>query len=354
MNKGSISELVLKRSVLKHVRRDKDVVINGAAIGNDASLIKIDDNEILTASGYADSFEIGSGATDKTEISVMDMAFIRACNNIYASGGSSVTAEITVTLGASKREGCIRKMMNDIAVYAAEKGISIIGGDTKISGVLKDDAVTVSVRVIGKKVYETDKIKAGDRLIICRNAGSYGASNLVTEHRDRLSGKLPESYLDEAIIKDKEYFDISSLSAAAYGSGAKYVHDISFGGIYTAIYQSTDRASLGVKVIHENIPVDQKTIEISEALGINPYLLCGTGGLIAVCSPEHEEEVLKKLSATLYQKEGINPGDDISGICHPEVKSAGEYTKEKLRYITSEVYKINRVIDLPDGDSIFI
>ena len=193
MNKGSISELVLKRSVLKHVRRDKDVVINGAAIGNDASLIKIDDNEILTASGYADSFEIGSGATDKTEISVMDMAFIRACNNIYASGGSPVTAEITVTLGASKREGCIRKMMNDIAVYAAEKGISIIGGDTKISGALKDDAVTVSVRVIGKKVYETDKIKAGDRLIICRNAGSYGASNLVTEHRDRLSGKIRRS-----------------------------------------------------------------------------------------------------------------------------------------------------------------
>ncbi|MCR5148993.1 MAG: hypothetical protein K6C35_08535 [Eubacterium sp.] len=413
MKTGSISEMVLKRSVLKHIRKDKNIVKSGAALGNDAALLCIGENDDITLSeGFSDSCELTKAVSERIGLDPLEMAYIRAYNNMSAAAAVPVAALINITVGRLVKEGRVRTMMSEISETAFRDSISIIGGDTKISGAVQEDAVTAEVVMLGrsmklrgdniseskkiadskniaesknvadrKNITESDsvadrkniagnkKIAAGDQVIICGNAGYYGTSNLIIRYKEKLLKKLPESFLEQAVLKSKEELFIRDMAEAAYKYKAKYVHDISNGGIYAALYQTADKAGMGIKVRHEDIPVRQETIEVSERLGINPYMLCGTGGLVIVCSPEDTEELIRQL--TLVKDKMYASGDkrtedqadyktedqadvSIRGLQDEKtVRLAGEITKERLRCIYSEACLINRVIEMPDGDEMY-
>ena len=377
MNKGSISEMVLQRSVLKHIRKSNKITEGGAAAGNDAALLDImEDTGLIVGEGYSDSRELPKDNDIVAGLSCLEMAYIRACNNVYALGGKPGFISVRLTLGREVKEGIVRKMMNDLAALTAGKGVFIIGGDTKISEALQPEEYTASVTAfscisatdnhdiligestsdnnceisivdgdaddriapsdMGVKNRRTQKVVPGDRLIVAGYAGLYGAAVVRERHKEELGGKLPESYLDRIKINDKSVLSIEKAANAAFRGGAKRVHDASFGGIYAAIYQIAGAAGLGARVRHENIPIKQETIEITERLGLNPYLLCSTGALVAAASPDNAEEVVNNIRAA-----GLQAFD------------AGEFTKEKLKCIVSDIYLINRKLDMPDGDEIW-
>ncbi|MBQ7424662.1 MAG: hypothetical protein IJV21_00155 [Lachnospiraceae bacterium] len=339
MNTGSISEMVLNRSVVKHIAKNKKITEGGAAAGNDAALLDIREDAHLTiAEGYCDSAELPKDNDVVSGLSCLEMAYIRACNNLYAAGGKPNFISVRLTLGTKVKEGVVRKMMNDLTELTSSQGIFIIGGDTKISEAMKEDKYTAAVTAFSNTGNPCSaKILPGDRLIVAGDAGLYGAAVLRERHKETLKDKLPASYLDKIKINDRSVLSIEKAAEAAYKGGAKKVHDASFGGIYAAIYQIAEAAGLGARVKHECIPIKQETIEICERLGLNPYLLCSTGALVAAASPENAESVVNSIRANTELA----------------VYDAGEFTKEKLKCIVSDIFPINRKLDMPDGDEIF-
>ncbi len=400
MNNGNISEMVLKRSVLKHIRKSDRVTEGGAAAGFDAALFDVKDmDDLFIAEGYADSAEIpkgfdissgkkveadrlkdGSGVQESGayDIDCLYMAYIRACNNLYAAGGRPLSISVSLVMGNAVKEGYVRSMMKNLSDMAAEKGIVITGGDTKITEAMKTDYLTASVTALGCKTVDKygieeacesvsidglceepsvirrnddsdgsyggsnkdcngKKIKAGDHIIIAGYVGLYGAAVLSRKYYDRLRGRFADSYIKRMSIDDISILSIEKAAETALRSGAKRVHDTSFGGVYAAAYQLAESAGLGVKVRHEDIPVRQDTIELAETLGINPYMLCGTGGLVIAAAADKAEDVTEAI-----RRETGLPACD-----------AGEFTKEKLRCVYSNNFRLNRVIDMPDGDELF-
>ena len=366
--------MVLNRSVVKHIAKNKKITEGGAAAGNDAALLDIrEDAHLTVAEGYCDSAELpkdndivavvpnqrgaysGNAGNNGivTGLSSLEMAYIRACNNIYTAGGKPQFISVRLTLGTKVKEGVVRKMMNDLTELTAACGIFIIGGDTKISEAMQPEEYTASVTAFSCIKNKTsggvengsifsknrcgEKIVPGDRLIVAGYAGLYGAAVLRERHKEELKDMLPESYLDKIRINDKSVLSIEKAAEAAYRSGAKRVHDASFGGIYAAIYQIAEAAGLGARVKHECIPIKQETIELSERLGINPYLLCSTGALVIAASPDRTDSVVNSIKAHT----GLLAYD------------AGEFTREKLKCIVSDIYLINRKLDMPDGDEMF-
>ena len=360
MNTGSISEMVLNRSVVKHIAKNKKITDGGAAAGYDAALLDIrEDVGLLVGEGYSDSAELpkdndivavvpnqrgadsGNAGNNSivTGLSCLEMAYIRACNNIYAAGGKPQFISVRLTLGTKVKEGVVRKMMNDLTELTAARGIFIIGGDTKISEAMQPEEYTASVTAFSCTDHKrsTEKIVPGDRLIVAGYAGLYGAAVLRERHKEELKDRLPESYLDRIRINDKSVLTIEKAAEAAFKAGAKRVHDASFGGIYAAIYQIAQSEGLGARVKHECIPIKQETIEITERLGLNPYLLCSTGALVIAVSPDRTDSVVNSIKAHT----GLLAYD------------AGEFIREKLKCIVSDIYLINRKLDMPDGDEMF-
>lgn len=58
------------------------------------------------------------------------------------------------------------------------------------------------------------------------------------------------------------------------------MHDLSQGGIFTALWEMAERAGVGLEVDLKRIPVKQETIELCEYFDINPYNLYSAGALL--------------------------------------------------------------------------
>ena len=338
-NIGTPSDLIMKRSVLKQLKKRTKFMTAGPSSGSDFTVYK----NTITVNGAADSVLL----KDIEGLSAASLAFIRAINHLSLAfpmekneKPENATMMIDLILGSECTEEVIRKEMNLLTELAAGYGLTIIGGNTRYLGEGDD----YSVNIILNKIMEEDeannsnaiwtkKIQPKDKLIMAGTTGMLGSSLLKMNFKDELSKRFAKSYID-TMGYDIETVDISTMAWIARENAVK-MHDISNGGVYAAIYQMTDAADLGISIIHENIPIEQPVVEISEFFGINPYKLLGTGALLVAVRDDAAEELLAR-----YQSAGF-----IASVI-------GEFTKEKDRIIGSSKYKMRRVITPYDKDEL--
>ncbi len=341
MDRGSINTRIIKRSILKHIARTEPV---GTTVGTDYSIVDRGTSPfaIITAQGFSEF----SG----------EMAFIRALNNLSAGGAKADSIMIDVMAGSTCTEDRLRKEMNQLSRLASKKNIRIIGGNTFVSKAGRDE-VSFTITAFGRveenvTAQLTEKLSAGDKILIVGEAGRYGASFIVESSRrefnseyDNFSLKLNENmhfldrfaktYLDEAVMDTDECY-ISEVTEALVQGGASFIHDVSFGGIYRSLIEIAEYSNHGIDIIHEKVPIRQDTIEISEFFGINPYELLGTGGVVAIVKPDRLERMETELRGANIQ-----------------YSIAGELTESGERVVHSENFHMKRSLTYYEGDEIY-
>ena len=337
-NIGTLSDLIMKRSVLKHLKKRTKLMPAGPQSGSDFTVYK----NMITVNGAADSILL----KDIEGISAASLAFIRARNHLSLAfpminneKEDSCTMMIDMILGGECKEEVIRKEMNLLTNLAAKNGYTIIGGNTRYLG----DGDDYSVSIILNRILKEDdvcknatwnmKIQPGDKLIMAGTTGMLGSTLLKMNYKEELEKRFSKSYID-TMGYSFDTNDISPMSEIVLDNAIR-MHDISNGGVYAAIYQMTDAADLGINIIHENIPIEQPVVEISEFFGINPYKLLGTGALLVAVRDEEAEILLEKLHESGYMASII-----------------GEFTKGKDMIIGSLKYKMRRVITPYDRDEL--
>ena len=72
-----------------------------------------------------------------------------------------------------------------------------------------------------------------------------------------------------------------------------YVHDISTGGVFAALWELGEGAGCGLRVRLKDIPIRQETVEICEFFDLNPYMALGGGSALIVT--ENDEELVDAL-----------------------------------------------------------
>ena len=189
----------------------------------------------------------------------------------------------------------------------------------------------------------------GDRVYFLGEVGCLGADLLARSRREELRRHFPESYI-ETMEYGVEDYSVQEKAAAALEAGAVFLHDVSNGGVHAALYQLAEAAGCGIHVRHEGLTVRQSVIELSEALEINPYLLLGTGGLLAVVPEDTAAEFEGSMTIRKTQPDADPGADGRSGGSFPWAY-AGQLTKEKARLVTAENFHMERYLNLPDGDA---
>ena len=345
-NAGTASDLIMKRSVLRNVRKRPEGVLFGAMPGADAAWLALpqeycdsanDENGgksgkenhsgeflLLRSSGYASS---------ELPEEVGRMAYYRAESNMAAEGGVICDIQVYIQAGRKTPEDAIRAEMHYLTEMTKKENVSISGGNTTFFGDTKDYSILISA--VGRPMKDAavhKKIEPGDKLIFFGNVGDYGAGVLAENRYDMLRERFSDSYIEE-MKKGKKLSDIGALAAKLYASGCvKKMHDVSFGGIYEALFQLSNYAGCGVSVLHEGLLIRQETIELSEFFGINPYMLLGTGGLLVAAAPEHEKDILD-----------IAEGGSI----------VGSFTKEGERMVYSDTFPMKRILTPVEHDEIY-
>lgn len=272
MKAGKVPESVLKRSVIKQVKVNKDMILSGPGVG-------MDFGAVLSEKGESFVFSTSPVTGTKKETGVY--AFLNAANNLFASGADPVGVMVTILLPEKTEESVLRELLKEIANIAKSAGVAILGGHTEIMDAVNTPIISITGvgKVKKEKMVSAAGAKAGQDIIMTKYAAAYGTSQIAREHEEELLTRYPKSFIKEA--KDMEQmYSIASEAVIAREFQISAMHDISECGVYGALWELAAASKVGLEVDLARIPIRQHTVEICEFFDLNPYMLRGNGSLL--------------------------------------------------------------------------
>ena len=276
MKTGKISEPILKRSVLKKISYKDKSVLGRAAVGYDAAVVALDDYKLVTST---------QTVVDKRDLH-MNRAFIKAVNNLVAMGVEPKYAQISIVLPEGMREIKLKMLMDEMCEFARVRKISITGGNTMVSAGVVNPVVTVSVTGIATKdepcnYKYKEEVKPGYDIVMINAAALEATVLLAYEKEEDLKSRFTSTYIDSA--KDfVKYFSVEKAAYIGTKCGVKAMHDMSDSGVFGALWELGEAGNCGMEINLKKINMRQETIEITNYLGINPYIIPSTGSLLMV------------------------------------------------------------------------
>ena len=276
MKIGKVPENVLERSVFKQLHTKRPEVLMGAGIGEDCAAVKLAEDEI---------FILSTDPITGTAKDIGKLAIQITVNDLASSGAEPVGVLLTILLPPEAKESHLKKIMEQMEEACAAANVQIMGGHTEVTPVVNQPVVTVCG--VGKvkegKLVVTSGAKPGMDIVVTKWVGIEGTSIIAKEKEEELKTRFSASFIDKA--KDLDvYLSVLSEAAVAIKHGVAAMHDMSEGGVFGALWELGEAGNCGLKVDLRKITMRQETIELTNHLNINPYLIASSGSLLMVTS----------------------------------------------------------------------
>ncbi|MCM1494575.1 MAG: AIR synthase-related protein [Bacteroides sp.] len=323
MKSGKLTEAQCKRSILRLLPASGAAVIQGAGIGYDYGAVQLNkDCQMVTA------------------ISTMTLAvpepekytFWKALNKLETSGAVPVAIMVNLLLPARGSESRIREITGNLANLCMLHNLEYLGGHTELLEELRTPAVTViAYGSQEEQRYSIRNVKPGESILMLGYTAMEATAMLLADKWEELNTRYAAGYLEGAGVLGKD-LSLHRAIAALSGEKVTYIHDISTGGVFAALWELGEGAGCGLEAFLRTIPIRQETVEICEFFDINPYMAMG-GGSALVVTPE-AEAVLEQLKQ-----------HEIFAI------RIGQTTEQNDRIVTNADY--TRYLEPPKGDEIY-
>lgn len=277
MKLGKVSENGLKRYVLQQVNNDFDKKVSGASIGVDCAIFSCDDNIYM---GTAVQEAAVAGQADTEPVTPIADLFVKVANNLYAGCSRPVAAMVTLLLPEDVEGDLIKEIMKSANEAANNLGMPIIGGQTKVTKAVNlPFAVVTGYSIIDRENFEAPKAKPGQDIVLTKWIGLEGTAIYAQEFETSIKTRYP-AYLVEEAAGFGRYLSIEKEAKLAEDT---YMHDLSEGGVFAALWEMAEGSKVGLTVDLKKIPIRQETVEVCEHMGVNPYELKSGGSLLITC-----------------------------------------------------------------------
>ncbi len=173
------------------------------------------------------------------------------------------------------------------------------------------------ISVGGKDEYVTPKFaRAGDRVIITKGpaieaTGIFAAMfpKLIEENFGLdFNQKAQQIFYRMSVVEDA----LTAVSVGVREEGVSAMHDATECGIWGALFEMSQAASLGMKVEKERIVVEDCVEDICKLFGIDAYASISEGTLIIACRERKAERIVAALS-----RKGI-PSSIVGELVNPK------------------------------------
>ncbi len=263
---------------------DPSVLIN-TGVGEDTAAMDIDQEEVLVVKSDPITF-----ATD----AIGHYAVLINANDIATSGATPRWFLTTLLFPSGVTPSAVRQVMQELESVCRRWNIALCGGHTEIT-----DAVTRPV-VIGMLVGTVKKsrlinkrnIQAGDSVLLTKAVAVEGTSIIAREFGDRLKILgMTESEIEACRQFLSSISILEEAQIACDSGGVSAMHDITEGGLATALMELSIAGGHRIRVNMDRIPVFPQTEKVCRLLDINPMGLIGSGSLL-ICSRKNATETL--------------------------------------------------------------
>jgi len=216
-------------------------------------------------------------------------------NDLITSGASPrwFLATVLAPLGSTPSE--VLEVLEDLREACGELGLALVGGHTEVTSAVIRTVIcgAVAGTVWREGLLLKQRVRPGDRLLMSKGVAVEGTAILARE----LCGFLAEHGLSDRELHEASlYLDRLSVLpearlALAHG-GVRAMHDVTEGGLATAIRELSTATRLRVQVT-EPLPVYRLTRKLAAVLDLDPLGLIGSGSLLLCVAPEAAPSLLR-------------------------------------------------------------
>ena len=259
---------------------------------DNAALRKLDDQAVLDAGSArialtTDSFVVTPLFFPGGDIG--HLAVNGTVNDLAMSGARPLylTAAFIIEEGLPLED--LARIAQSMALAAAEAGVAIVTGDTKVVNHGCADKLFITTAGVGL-VPEDASISAsnarvGDVVIVSGSIGDHGMAIWSAREGIDFDGRL---HSDTAALN-------ALVDAMTRAGDVHVLRDPTRGGLGTSLCEIAASSSIGIEVEATAVPVRDEVKAACEILGMDPFFVANEGKLVAMVAESSADAVLQAM-----------------------------------------------------------
>jgi hydrogenase expression/formation protein HypE len=300
-------------------------------------------NETLSRLDDSACFDLGGGrlafTTDSYVVSPIffpggDIGKLAVCgtvNDLSTAGAAPKYLSLAMIIEEGLPLDDLSRVVQSIKAAAAEAGVCIVTGDTKVVNRGKADKLFINTSGIGIVPPGVDisgvNAKPGDIVMLSGSIGDHGMA--IMAQREGFSFKVPV---------ESDCAPLNGMVAAMI-EASKNIHvlrDPTRGGLATTLNEIAAQSGVGIDIEESKIPVKDAVRTACELLGFDPLYVANEGKMIAIAAREDAERVLEAMRGNRYGTEAAVIGEVTAG--HP------------TRVVLRTALGARRIVDMLSGE----
>ena len=297
------------------------------AAGDDAGVVRLDGNGRIAIS------------TDSHVVSPLffpggDIGHLAICgtvNDLAMMGATPQYLTVGFILEEGLEIGVLNRVVSSMQAVAAEAGVQIVAGDTKVVQKGKADGLyinTAGVGVIPDGISISGaNAQPGDVIIMSGTIGDHGIAVL---------GARGELGFDADVVSDTAPLNHLVQAMLTASSNIRVLRDPTRGGVATTLNEIAKQSNVGLVLEETKIKVRPSVASACEILGFDPLYIANEGKLLAIVPEADADAVLTVMQQTQY-------GEDAAIVGYARENPAG-------RVLLKTAIGSMRVVDMLAGE----
>ncbi|MCI0525066.1 MAG: hydrogenase expression/formation protein HypE [Acidobacteria bacterium] len=195
----------------------------------------------------------------------------------------------------------LKQILASMQAAAAEAGVAIVTGDTKVvqkGGVDKLFINTSGVGVIEHPVHiSASRAQAGDKVILSGEIGDHETTIMIARGELELETEI------ESDTAPLNFLVAEMIDEAIRFGAANEIHcmrDPTRGGVATTLNEIALGSEVCIRIFEDRIPVREEVKGACEILGLDPLYVANEGKLVAIVSANLADSVIARMRGAPY------------------------------------------------------
>ncbi len=294
-------------------------------------LDRLDDSAVFELSGRL-AFTTDSYTVSPIFFPGGDIGKLAVCgtvNDLAMSGAAPLYLSLSFIIEEGLLLVELEKIVDSISRAAAEAGVKIVTGDTKVVNKGSADRLFINTSGIGLIPDGIDisgaNARHGDRVILNGSLAEHGIA--IMSQREGISFKAPVA---------SDCAPLNKLVAEIISPRLHCLRDPTRGGLATTLNEFARQSRVGIRLDEESLPVSEAVLAACELLGFDPLHVANEGKLVAVVAPDDADRVLARMRQNEYGSGATVIGEVVAE--HPG------------RVVMTTRLGSSRIVDMPTGE----
>jgi hydrogenase expression/formation protein HypE len=274
----------------------------------------LNDAAVMTVDGLRLAFTTDAFVVDPIVFPGGDigrLAVNGTINDLAVSGARPLFLSAAFILEEGLPIETLCQIVDSMRQAAAEAGVPIVTGDTKVVNRGKADKIFITTTGLGVVEYEgtlsADQARPGDVVLLNGPIAAHGIAVMLA--REQIEFEQP-------IRSDTA--PLHTLVAAMLRASPRIrcMRDATRGGLASALNEIAMSSRVGIQLDEARIPIQDEVKGACELLGLDPLHVANEGKLVAIVAREDAERVLEAMRSHPLGREATVIGEVVEDPCH--------------------------------------